>query len=691
MEKKNAYEWLRRSRTLLYDAYWPPFYPELGYTAERGVAVAKRLHADVIRFGTIGKWALYPSRVMPRHPALGKRDLLGETVRLSKKAGIRVMAYIPVGHGLPGSWVSKRKPSWRFLMDDGKSPEGICHFGAPALVPICTRGEYRRDILRIVREIVFGYDVDGIYLDGPYQGWIWDRHACQCGACRDQYRRETGQELPTNAAYAHRGEDARTEARVAAHADWTARGLIGLLGEIRAIVKEKGDLPLLYNGCATDYLPGGRQDELIANADGFLMESHRGGVKGVGRGIHYGKLVWNYTHRHSAWPRQSHPRLEEENALSGYIAVAQGATPIVSYAGRFLGSEKYGAPVAGLFAFLEKNRALFDGTRAVRHGALLSVHDLRPGGVLDGGKRIRHDEHLYGVWNMLSDHGRQTTVLPRAVLSSQRDLEGYDFLSLHSVAHLSAEEGRVLADWVRGGGGLVVTGETSLYDARGKRLPDFSLAPLFGASAARPTGAVKEALQFHWWGQIEAPWDLYLKPRPALRGLSVNALGHLIVPELVPVRPKGAVVLADLVTGHGEKALLPAVLFHRYGKGKVCLVPGPIEKCYADNDRDLGLSSLLAELVGRVSRAPAPYRVEGARGLFLHMTEKPGFRFLHLVDENLDRPENGSTIYLPLSSGRPKSIRSLVTGRKVPWKKSGNEAVINGHRYRRHECLAIET
>jgi hypothetical protein len=43
METQTRYEWLRRSRTLLYDAYWPPFYPELGYNAQKGIAVAKRM------------------------------------------------------------------------------------------------------------------------------------------------------------------------------------------------------------------------------------------------------------------------------------------------------------------------------------------------------------------------------------------------------------------------------------------------------------------------------------------------------------------------------------------------------------------------------------------------------------------------------------------------------------------------
>jgi hypothetical protein len=38
----SKYEWLKRSRTFLFDAYWPPFTPELKYTAKNGIAVAKK-------------------------------------------------------------------------------------------------------------------------------------------------------------------------------------------------------------------------------------------------------------------------------------------------------------------------------------------------------------------------------------------------------------------------------------------------------------------------------------------------------------------------------------------------------------------------------------------------------------------------------------------------------------------------
>ena len=177
-------EWLRRSRTLLYDAYWPPFYPRLDYDPEKGIAIAKKLNANAIRFGTIGKWALFPSKIMPQHPNLGGRDLLGETVKLALKNGIKIIGYIPVAHGLPGVMIRSERPQWAFLVDDGMTPADQMHFGGPGIVPLCTFGAYRQDILKIVREVVDGYDVSAVYLDGPYQGMMF-QGICQCAACKE--------------------------------------------------------------------------------------------------------------------------------------------------------------------------------------------------------------------------------------------------------------------------------------------------------------------------------------------------------------------------------------------------------------------------------------------------------------------------------------------------------------------------
>ena len=173
---------LKSLRTFLYDAYWPPFTPGLNYDPAHGIELCKKANANAIRFGSIGKYALYPSKIVPNHPKLNNRDLLQETIDAGKEAGIRVIGYIPVGHAVPAGWLKQLKPEWIFRDEAGEpvQPEvQYRHFGGEPLFSVCAFGAYRQEIRAIVNEII-EHDVYAVYLDGPFQGWGVEHLICQC-------------------------------------------------------------------------------------------------------------------------------------------------------------------------------------------------------------------------------------------------------------------------------------------------------------------------------------------------------------------------------------------------------------------------------------------------------------------------------------------------------------------------------
>ena len=81
--------------------------------------------------------------------------------------------------------------------------------------------------------------------------------------------------------------------------------------------------------------------------------------------------------------------------------------------------------------------------------------------------------------------------IPYALLNADQlgtvDLSRYRAILLPNIGALSEAHCQALRAYVAGGGGLVATGETSLYDEWGDRRPDFGLAGVFGA---RATGQV---------------------------------------------------------------------------------------------------------------------------------------------------------------------------------------------------------
>ncbi len=690
-------EWLKRSRTLLYDAYWPPFHPRLDYDPAKGITVAKKLNANTIRFGTIGKWALYPSAVMPRHPSLGGRDLLGETIKLASKKGVKIVAYIPVAHGLPGVLVRKERPQWAFVLDDGAGPAESMHFGGPGVVPVCPFGPYRQDILKIVREVVEGYDASAIYLDGPYYSWIFEG-ICQCSACKEKFRADIGRSLPSNAEVARGKDDPEMRELLARHHDWVGAGLVSLIAEIRSIALTK-NLPLLFNLCAAEYLKGRRQSEMIENADGFLIESHMGGVKGIGRGVQLGKVVWNYTHRHSCWPRRSTTRVEEENALSAGMSVARGATPIVSYGGRFLLDHRQADPLAKVFATMTAAEPLLTGSVPAKHCALISDLDLQPTEGWTSQQRKSHDRNLYAAYEMLKRNHVQAQVLSKDALSSPSSLDAYAVVCLPTIARFSASHLETIRAFVRKGGGLVVTGATSSCDEKGEMLADFALADVLGASMVSPDPALKAKLDMHWWSQAPGPWDIYLSPKETLRDGSATfeLEAPLMVGDFELVTPhQGAQTVADLVYGTDYAPFAPGCVINTFGEGKVAFVPASIEETFAASGfgtmaGDPDLARFLALLCRLVSKKPDP--VKFLKGdderIFASVSAKDGARLLHLVDQKPCGDSVKATVAVHCPAGRPQRVQTASKGTCVDFRFEEGYAIVD-LKFARYECVVFQ-
>ena len=123
------FDWVRRVRLIIMEAYVAPFWPRIEYEAERLVQAMERVGADTMRFGTIGWGALFQTEHMPPLEDLGERDLLRETVEACHGAGKRVFAYVPVSHWLPRR-VAEVHPAWNQRDIEGR-PNGIWFLVAP--------------------------------------------------------------------------------------------------------------------------------------------------------------------------------------------------------------------------------------------------------------------------------------------------------------------------------------------------------------------------------------------------------------------------------------------------------------------------------------------------------------------------------------------------------------------------------
>jgi hypothetical protein len=184
--------WLKTCRTLICEAYNPPFYPSFDYPSDKAVKIALEWNADSVCYPAASDFAYFPTKSgYAVHPEL-KGDPTRETIDLAKPAGMRVVAYVPLKHPfMDATWHDPRYHEWSKKFADG-SPMITEHYGFAKYFEGCLNSPLRDVIRTMVREVVTQYPVDVVYFDGPYQGRQNAKEPCRCKYCQAAFQNRFG-------------------------------------------------------------------------------------------------------------------------------------------------------------------------------------------------------------------------------------------------------------------------------------------------------------------------------------------------------------------------------------------------------------------------------------------------------------------------------------------------------------------
>lgn len=694
------YQWLRESRTFLYDAYWPPFAPDLEYEPAAAIAMAKQMGANTIRFGCIGKWALYPSDIIPQHPDLEGRDLLGETMKLARDENIKMIAYVPVGHALPYKLVSEQRSQWSYILDDGKplSPEidynHDYHYGGPRVIPICAFGPYYQDILNVVKEIKQAYSPDGFYLDGPYQGWDNQHIICQCEACKNGFKADTGRDLPTNAEISSETWDNALHKRAEMYMEWNRNKLIQLLKDIDFIVKEKTLLPLLMNRTAAKFSGSHFERKFLNSVDGFLVENTHAGLEGFCIGDFMGKMVWNYTNQHGPWPRMTSKSRENENHNEGLRTLAAGGTPIISYAGRFLVDGAHKEPVTDLFAKQLKMNDSISKTSMLKHALIFSPMEFR---MLEAGalNAMGSTRSVNDIFNVLQAHHIPTMALPVNYLENNTRLDEFKLICLPGATTIDEQQAELLRNYVNNGGSLIVlTPEKGDVDQM-LNLKIEMLQDVMGVSQTKVASIWQTIFRVN--RNREDLYDCYLcmdKKGGSELGASSEFIEEfsgerLPQKDFFPIKVDDACkVVANTTCRYNKQTLsLPSITVNHYGRGKAVFINSPIDAMFG-----LGYSEpekFFAGLADCVASEASPVRLKADLSISCYPRQGDGNYVLHLV-----QPESLSTTIKHLAfkvrdHEKIEDVSLLFSEKKIPVKQNGLWIELENIEFENYECLRL--
>src|SRR5262245_43886441 len=447
----------------------------------------KRTHSDAVCLSAGGCVAYYPTRVPFHHPSpwLGDRDPFGELV-----AGCRQLGMIVVARTDPHATyddVREAHEDWIAVDAEGKPRR---HWASPEMWVTCALGPYNFEFMtEVKKEIMSRYKVDGIFINR------WDGSGmCFCEHCRKNFKSATSFDLP-------RTTNARDPAR-RAYLQWRQQRLFELWQlwdtEIRKINPQARVIPNTGGG-ATSSLDmkriGELADTLFADrqARRGLAAPWANGKNGkefratMGRkpivGIFSVGLEEPYRWKDSV-------QSDAEIRIWAADGTANGLRPWFTKFSGTLHDERWLKPVEELYGRYYRWEPYLRNEASLARVALVYSQQTA---WFYGQDRYRDkiEDPTLGWYQALVEARTPFEMVHDRLLDSDH-LAAFKTLILPNIAALSDEQCAQLRRFVEGGGGLVATFETSLYDQWGARRPDFGLADLFGASLRNVAAAAMQ-------------------------------------------------------------------------------------------------------------------------------------------------------------------------------------------------------
>jgi Uncharacterised BCR, COG1649./Beta-galactosidase trimerisation domain. len=641
------------------------------------------LKVDVVFISVTGIIAYYPTKVpyFRRGKYLGDRDFFGECCDAAKKRGMRVVARM--SPDLNWEEALNAHPEW--AMRDAKG-NALHSVEEPRLFRTCMFSTYMTDYIpAVMREVNSRYDVDAIYTNGwPPLGSL---PVCHCQECSKLppagtpaywekfnervlylwklYDSIAKEKKPTSFYFANLGAGAHAAPNLAElgkictwfHADNQGRTEAAPIWECAMqgrVCNAVQDGKIAVN-CTGAYATGNLRWRNAAKspaeltmwfnetlASGMVLDNHFvGAEKGLGEDRRIPKVARTYF----PWTVPHDRHLTTKRSLAN-IGLVMGQRTQLFY------RQPGGGPVRddlnGMYYALLEGRFAFD---------------------------MVHEDRL-----------------------DAEQLRKYRALILPNTALLSDAQCRQLAEYVKSGGSLLASFETSMYDEKNVRRNDFGLADVLGI---HQTGAVVGTNGNLYYSRIE-------KQHPILDGFEdtnwlpgaenrvpVSAVSDpvlTVVPGFVAYPPE----LAYPPVSHTTE---PAVVLRELGKSRLVYFAGDIERTmWRAGNTDL--SQLLQNAVRWVTGGEAPYIVSGDGLVETFGWETEAGYAVHVLNYNNPNAHRGSmrksypigeqkvTMRVP-AEAKVTRVELLRAGRDIPFHHAGETIEFAIPRVDDYEVAAI--
>lgn len=661
--------------------------------------------------------AYYPSR-LPLHfrsPYLGDRDLFGEIVREARARDLVVVARMDSNRADERFY--NEHPDW-FCVD----ADGTPYRAAGRFIACVNSPYYDEYIPQVLTEIIERYSPNG-FADNSWSG-LPRSSICRCPHCARRFAELTGEPLPARQDW----DDPVYRSWIR----WNYDRRIEIWDLFNETTTELGgpDCRWIGMNSANPARQSERFRDLsrICARTPFVFVDHQSRREETGfqENAHAGKLIYGLKnwkglaaesmamYNFSDPPFRVGSNPEPEARMWVVSGLAGGIHPWWHHIGAWHADRRQYKTAPPLFTWhRDSEEYLLDRRPVANVGIVWSQDNCDFYGRAD--TDLRTQTPYFGFINAFIRAG--ISYVPVHISQLAGDLGEIDTLILPSVGAISDEHCELVRAFVAAGGGLVATGETSLYDEAGIARDDFGLADVFGVSALhRHHGAMRhqqtswEVSPTHSYLDIPIRWGDGER-HPVLNGFEdTDQLPFGGRVECVKVTD--AEVLLRFVSPF--PAYPPETAWQRYpatgvacavareAGGRVVYLPADIDRCFGRGFQP-DHARVLSNAVRWTARDQLPMEITGTGTVDCHLYRQGDHRYvLHLVNLSGSGawrapmyeyvPVGPLTVTVRVGADSPvwKPARSLVGSQQLETSVANGAVRFDVPRVVDHEVIVLE-
>ena len=649
-------------------------------------------HADAVCLSAGGVVAYYPTKVPLHHRSvwLGERDLFGELVEGCRKHGMIVVARTD-SHAVHQD-VFDAHPDWVAVEANGQPRR---HWASPDMWVACALGPYNLKFMtEIHREIMTRYMVDGIFTNR------WDGSGmCYCQHCQANFAAAFGMDLP-------RKVDPQ-DLRWRNYTKWCQERLFAVWRLWDAEIREiNPDARFIPNG------GGGALSQLDMKTVGEMADTlfaDRQGRSGIMPPWASGKDAKEYRATLGRKPiigifsvgLEGPYRWKDSVQSAAEIriwvaeAIANGLRPWYTKFAGTVYDKRWLKTVSDIYNWHHRwERYILNEKPLARVGLVYSQQTAAFYGGAEAEAKV--ENHTLGMYQALIE-ARVPFEMVHDYLLDLNHIRQFKLLILSNIAALSDEQCDQLRQYVKMGGSLLGTYETSLYDEEGRERKDFGIADIFGA---------------HFKGRLPGPMKNSYLRHPILDGLDeteriINGLFWLDVEQADPLMhppltliPSYPDLPMEMVYPRIERTNTAAVYLREIGSSRIVYFPWDIERTFWDA-LCVDHRTLLANAIAWSMNEEQPVTVTGPGLLDITVWQQKESMTVHLVNltnpmtmkgpfrEFFAVPEQRIKVRLP-ESARVKNVQLLVRDQMPQSEVTAGYIMVTVPSILDHEVIAID-